>query len=392
MTRLLPALVLLAACGDAGPETRVQIAVAPLEGPVRDVEYTITIVNAAGETTNVIDRLISSAFGYRNGGLAYIAPCDAGANRVLLSIDRVWSGSSVLEAHAFANPAPPESPIEQVVTCVANADVDVAFELVVALPAEQGFFDIAVSFEDVFCSAKLDCVDDLGGDLALLIDPTTGERAPTAVMALACGVPGQLGDAAPTLHVDDLVVTCADGTVTIDPTLTEGNTNLSGAGVYQVSLHRQEDVRAGWLGCSWSAAIGLALGPDARDCNLSWRATVTENGSMPPAPARYPEIVVNTPLTDADGARVCTRHPLGSDEVAVDYVTEPAFAHVWTCGEQLEAHNVACDGRFGGDRVRFVQAGANVDVHYGVDASAHGFELPAGATVLGCCADACCSD
>ncbi len=43
--------------------------------------------------------------------------------------------------------------------CVENEDVFVEFNITVMRDAEQGFFDIAVNFEDIFCSAKFDsCV------------------------------------------------------------------------------------------------------------------------------------------------------------------------------------------------------------------------------------------
>ncbi len=92
------------------------------------------------------------------------------------------------ELAVFANPRPADAPCQREPACVEGGDTCVTFDLTVARPASQGFFDVAVSFEDLFCSAKVDCVADRGGDepLELLFAPGGSERLPSAVLAFAC--------------------------------------------------------------------------------------------------------------------------------------------------------------------------------------------------------------
>ena len=72
--------------------------------------------------------------------------------------------------------------------------------------------DSSVQFEDVFCSAKLDCAyDGLGVEpINLLFDPLTGERAQTAVLAFACSGGAGASDNT-TLHFTQARFQCADG-------------------------------------------------------------------------------------------------------------------------------------------------------------------------------------
>src|SRR6201999_2048098 len=95
----------------------------------------------------------------------------------------------------------------QAATCAENADTPVRFDLTIMRRAQQGFFDIAVSFEDVFCSAKVDCEDRDGDPLELLFDGD--ERASTAVLALACTA----GANETNIYLDDVVVDCGPGAV-----------------------------------------------------------------------------------------------------------------------------------------------------------------------------------
>ncbi len=80
--------------------------------------------------------------------------------------------------------------------------------------ANQGFFDVAINFEDVFCSAKLDCTYDNDGNVPinLLFDPVTGERRQTAVVALAC-TQGPNADNRTHLHVTDVRYRCGSAMV-----------------------------------------------------------------------------------------------------------------------------------------------------------------------------------
>ena len=108
------------------------------------------------------------------------------------------------------------TPVTRDVACAPNADVAVAFDMTVVREAQQGFFDVAVTFQDIFCSAKLDCEKD-GADgpepLTLLFNPLTGAREATAVLAFSCTA----GPDAPAtyLHLDDLRIGCTDGTTVL---------------------------------------------------------------------------------------------------------------------------------------------------------------------------------
>jgi hypothetical protein len=161
---------------------------------------TVTLVDRGSV---VWSRTLSSLqYGSPRGDLSYVGPCDAAANpnAVTLTIDGLYDATGELIPSAtWRNP----TPIIRGVICDPNADVEVAFNLFVARSATQGFFDVAVSFADVFCPAKLDCVD------ALLHKPG-GSRAETVVVAFAC-TSGQ-GETT-WLHQDGVVLSCSDGTV-----------------------------------------------------------------------------------------------------------------------------------------------------------------------------------
>ncbi|PKN55397.1 MAG: hypothetical protein CVU56_21505 [Deltaproteobacteria bacterium HGW-Deltaproteobacteria-14] len=49
------------------------------------------------------------------------------------------------------------TPLTRVFACRENQDVFVQFDVALMRPAQQGFFDIAVNFNNIFCSAKFDC-------------------------------------------------------------------------------------------------------------------------------------------------------------------------------------------------------------------------------------------
>src|SRR5690606_23447930 len=64
--------------------------------------------------------------------------------------------------------------------------------------AQQGFFDFAIEFDDIFCSAKLDCAPSL-------LHRPDGSRGPTAIVAFACS--GGKGDRT-YMYSSDLVLSC----------------------------------------------------------------------------------------------------------------------------------------------------------------------------------------
>ena len=330
----------LAACASdvpvesAGPT--IAIAVAPLGlAGIRDADYTITVTNGPGGGGDVVwTRDVSSAaYGDGAGSLSVVGPCDAstGVNTVELELTALYDDVGALAADAFMNP----TPVSLEANCVPNGDVAVTFDLTLARNAQQGFFDVAVSFGDVFCSAKLDCVnDETGGDLELLFDPTTHARDLTAVFGFACT--GSLTGST-FLYLDDPVVTCAGlapELVVVDAAGL-GNVDLAaspsanpGGYLFAASVFRGAEGLANKA--YWNISFGLradAFG-DAGDCTLTARATASSEaypqlpGGFPlPAGSVYPVIDWSVPLSSPT-ARVCTRHEVdvAGSGVATHYV------------------------------------------------------------------------
>ncbi|TNF24872.1 MAG: hypothetical protein EP329_24095 [Deltaproteobacteria bacterium] len=320
--------------GDAAvaPTGRVSIAVAPLELPgVSDADYTITVTNQVNEVVWT-RALASSRYGDGAGSLSYVGPCDADEplTTITLVLDALYGpGGAELPAGSWANP----TPVTLQALCVAGADVPVTFDMTISRAAQQGFFDVAVTFGDVFCSAKLDCAADTGGDLDLLYNPGTEARDMTAVLGLACAADATGG---PTyLYLDDPVITCtglaepvrvdagASGNVdlTVAPNANPGG-YLFGASVY----------RGGQPGgvAYWNISLGLddTAFVTAGDCTVSGRATAssepfpqTLDGFPLPEASVYPVITWSAPLSTAAG-RACTRHALDDPDgrVATEYL------------------------------------------------------------------------
>jgi hypothetical protein len=138
--------------------------------------------------------LCSSRFGDGGGAINYVAPCDASApaHTVTLWVNAVCeagtlggTGSSAcVPMYGYQNPCGADG-CKVSTTCVENSDVPVRFDFTIMAAAKQGFFDIAVRFDEVFCSAKLDTCYEDGSSINLLFDDS-GNEAATAVAAIAC--------------------------------------------------------------------------------------------------------------------------------------------------------------------------------------------------------------
>ncbi len=170
--------VLGAACADTGsgptgPE--VAIAVAPLTLPgIDEACFGITVYNGDPATLTDADPdndadvvwtnndVCSVQYGNGQGDITYVGPCDAstGDNYVQLVLNSLSANATELDDEAspaeFVNPCKDAGDCVQMVECLPNADSLVEFNLTVMRNAQQGFFDIAVNFEDIFCSAKFD--------------------------------------------------------------------------------------------------------------------------------------------------------------------------------------------------------------------------------------------
>ncbi|TNF22965.1 MAG: hypothetical protein EP329_27940 [Deltaproteobacteria bacterium] len=332
------------ACGTAGsgvPEgPRVEIQVAPLDLPgITNAVYTLTVRNESGETV-WSRQLDSTGYGAGDGSLSYVGPCDAdddpsgdgaATNTVSLVLDALDTAAGPLTAGSdYANPAPSGAPVVQSAVCAADRDTAVGFDLTVARRAEQGFFDVAITFDDIFCSAKLDCENAAGDPLELLHD-ASGVWASTAVLAFACTA-GPGSDTR--LWLDPVTVTCTGGgPFTVDVAAGPGNLNPPFNDplhdlFFQTAIYRGVEALASgatsWSKAYWNVAMGLNSEAFAAldSCTLTTTGTATHgpltDGTTPPG-QRWPMVVWNAPLISG-GARVCARHGLDAGtEVATSY-------------------------------------------------------------------------
>lgn len=145
----------------------IEVAALSLDG-IQDACWRATVSNGAGPAQTVWTRTLSSSqYGDGAGSASYVGACDASpgidANTVSLELLGIYT-SPVADCDAAGPGEPFQDPgvLTQRVTCRANEDARVTFNVAVLRPATQGFFDIAVNFEDIFCSAKLDTCYDVG--------------------------------------------------------------------------------------------------------------------------------------------------------------------------------------------------------------------------------------
>ncbi|TNF30481.1 MAG: hypothetical protein EP329_13675, partial [Deltaproteobacteria bacterium] len=310
-----------------GPVGRLAVDVAPLTLPgITDAEYVLTVHNGPGGTGDVVWTKAVSSQGYGDGAgsLSYVGTCDAetGTNTVTLELTALYDASGEVSTASYMNP----TPIRRDVACVANTDVAVQFDIALARRAEQGFFDVAVQFKDLFCSAKLDCEKADHSDLELLHAPS-GARDMTVVLGFACT--GSLTGST-YLYMDNVVVACAGlaQDVIVAPTGLGNVTPLANADGYLfgAAVYRGVEGLAGKA--YWNVSLGLdaTTFATAGACTLTTRATASDTpfpqepaGFPLPAGTVYPVIGWSVPLSDATH-RVCTQHEVDAGpEVATTY-------------------------------------------------------------------------
>ncbi len=246
-TRLagLVALTGLGACGEtplSSGAPHLEIKVAPLDLPgIAFACYDVTVLNGALDPVwqrgdpalsypSDPTTLCSTRFGNGAGGdISYVGPCDADApaHTVRLVLDGLY-GDDDADLGDYQNPCPPSAPCSLDALCVENADTPVSFNLTIMRRANQGFFDVAVNFDSIYCSSKVDCTYDDAGEepIELLFDPDTGERTQTVVVGLACTAgPGAERETA--LFKSDVRVVCGEELVArgfgIDACLPDGS-------------------------------------------------------------------------------------------------------------------------------------------------------------------------
>lgn len=351
-TPLLLGPLLVACLDDAEPAPSphtIEVRTAPLTlSGIAFACYDLLIENGAATPETVVslgtpgqrlsdgdtDTVCSTRFGNAAGGeISYIAPCDAQNpnHTVTLWVDGLYSGTP--EAPVLVDYQDPcVGGCQLAVDCAENADTPVTFNLTILRPANQGFFDIAVDFDDIFCSAKVDCERAPGEPLLLLHDPS-GQRAQTAVLALACTAGVASGDET-VLFRDPIVIDCGGVETVLDPALGPGNVygpvmadpDPTDA-VWQYATYsgvEALDCGAGVGSCNkryWNVAIGFD--PSFADCTLTTAMTAANDGVMTtqtPDDATYPWIDVAVALTGETGGLACSSHPLNaSAEVATRY-------------------------------------------------------------------------
>jgi len=336
--------LVVAACGrttgiESGP--RVEIAVASLTfTEVGDACYDIAVANGDGVVwsrgtpgqsilAGDSEAICSGQFGNATGGdISYIGTCDAASdsdsdptngvqNRVTLWVDGLYDAAHTADVGQWRDPCPEGCSLE--VDCKENADTLVTFDLTFMREANQGFFDIAVEFDDIFCSAKLDCQEPDGSDLELLHDPD-GDRGMTVVVGFACTADPN-GET--WLYLDDAEVLCTDGTWALVAPVGEGTLDLAvpphanpngylyGAAVY----HGLEELAQK---AYWNLALGLAEPLPNASCTLTLRGTAADEAfplaadgsgyALPPGRI-YPTVQWTVELSEA-GQRVCGENPL----------------------------------------------------------------------------------
>ena len=435
-------LPLMACAGGSPPGQRVALGVAPLSLP--GVDYACYDVAIDGPSGRVItlgdptrtraegddDALCSWQYGNGKGGdIAYVATCDAddgdgdglADNTVTLWLDGLYADpdgdhDATEDADVGGWHDPCEGGCALTTECRENEDAAVAFNLTVVRDAKQGFFDIGVDFDDIFCSAKLDCRD------GLLHDPTSGERGMTAVIAFACTAGPIRGDDDPgtTLYMNDVRVECtgaqpgpgdrttgeaATRTYYVRPNLGAGQHGPvpSDAPVFfQTAIYTGHEQLPGVDKCYWNNAIGLdpsALGPS---CTLHLRATAA-NGTLadnetPADATRYPVIVWDVPLTDGSGALVCddAAHPLdGGNGVKTDYAGPgERFTYSLSCddvGDPGDGGRTSCVvPDWSGGAFTLTQTADGVAVQVGDRPMTAPFDLDDGLTIDTCCGNGCC--
>jgi len=338
---------LLLGCGqppDTAPAGRLAVDVAPLglDG-VEDAFWDVAVTSGTGQTVWQA-RLSSTRYGDGAGSLAYVGPCDAdtstpgaNTNTVSLALVGLYATPPAVTAadDGFGEPAPAgalatRDPglLTRDVLCEPDADVSVTFDITLVRPATQGFFDVSVTFDDLFCSAKFDCCRDDGAgtcvDIALLHAPSGG-RGRTYVLAFACAA-AVTGDPVDTrLYLDEVVIACgpsADAQIVIDPAAAVGNyfdgttwvgvtAGAAAPALFQVAGYQGAEAYPGYSLRYWNLALGVG-DADLTGCTLTTHATAGDGPTALPDQA-IPEGNVYPFVDFALDLATCTQHPLDAE-------------------------------------------------------------------------------
>lgn len=405
VTAALAAVLALGGCtsGEAvgpavGDGSNIALSVAPLQlTGVGDATYRVVVVNGATPTPETVFdvTLTSSRYGDGAGALTYVGPCDASANPNVVTLELLElrdDADAVIPETAYRRPPA----VSQALDCRPNADVAVTFDLTILRSGEQGFFDVAVEFSDIFCSAKLDCLD------AFLHNGDTRDTTVVVAWACASGTGEQTW-----LYMNPVVVTCDDGTqLTVAPGAAPGNQGGLAPYFFQAAVYRGREDLPGVDKCYWNTAIGVDEAALVAGLNCAVTASTTAGdaqwpqGKTPPNSV-YPYIGWNVPIV-TNGALACGQHAIdvpgsGVATAYTDAETGARFTFAMACDEDADvtevvANGVACATAVGqGETVEFTPLGGDriaVNVSGTLSTS---MRLPAGlALATECCQDLCC--
>lgn len=364
-----------ASCGSESPvssERGLRLAVAPLSLPgIDDACYDFRVRNAANQTVTsrgnpTVTRagedqttapatrattgpipadtttICASQFGNGQGGdITYITPCDADGpdtdndglgeqqNTVTLWVDGIY-GTGGVDLRQWQDPCGTAG-CALTFTCEENRDAQVEFNLTIMREANQGFFDVAVNFDDIFCSAKLDtCYGTSPANQQPMTLLTGGDqvRDPTAVFAFACTA-GTAQNVTTTLLYGPVELVCTQGTFPINPLAGPGNASVTVSGItLHYAIYRgTEALQCSGASCNkayWNLAIDL-VGSNASgnvaltNCGLSLQTTAHDgtgfaNGFPTAQNSAYPYIDVDSALTAVNGAPICQKNPLNGTD------------------------------------------------------------------------------
>ncbi|MFT7583518.1 MAG: hypothetical protein ACI9MR_005205 [Myxococcota bacterium] len=340
---------------EAGSQIEVTIGALQLVG-IADACYDLEVVNDSGDRV-FARRITSGQFGNALGDVSYVGPCDASLDEadsfIYLDVVGLYSGAATcgdtfsIGDDFDSNSLPFNDSmgiLEAEATCVANADVPINFDVTILRPANHGFFDVAVEFDNIFCSAKFDCCADANADG--LCDPDeyarllhNGDvRDTTVVLGLVCT--GGTGAADTTLLLNEIYIDCgAAGYAAIDPTGPDGTQygtsfvdDVNGF-LFEVGKYQGEE-QLGFNKRYLDIAIGLDTDNLAGlNCSLITRATAdnfnTTGGASEQfiaAGTVYPYIDFHIPLWAAEGGMACAEEALnGTDSnITIAYTATDA--------------------------------------------------------------------
>ncbi len=352
---------LVVSCADPGTVARpagLVLSVGALYMPGIDAAcYDVRVSGAVGQVWQLGDpevaasagdtrTICSDRHGSGSGGdIAYVGVCDATVegdsdpqregvqNEVTLWVDGIYTvadGEYIAITSGWQNPCDAAG-CTIGFDCRENADTAVGFDFTILRQGNSGFFDIVVEFDDIFCSAKVDCryvneTPETSDDpvIRLVRGVDGGDKLPTAVFAIACSA-GAGDEGTTRLYLSDIAIDCVgeadDSVVPVDVADLAFSDDPAGV-VAQADVSLGEENLVAEDKLYWGVAVGLAPADDsaqlaplfaARECTLSVSGTASSGDvdlALAGVNVSYPYIRAAVQLTDSAGNLVCTQHPV----------------------------------------------------------------------------------